>query len=254
MLAPVLATVAVVSVLVTTAVAGQQYASEQRQAAGPTTSASPTTSAPATPTDRASTFPAGQVVYSDADLNAYFEIPSAADGWTKANGKIIGFESVNEGPKPLVKDPAYFRHGWCRADEEWSNRAYVGFGSKVTTEDLTAVNEEVFKNWVDAIVTDEDPDTPAKGRVTEPQDVEQGELTFADGGSGRISSARIKVVSDGQKEADDVCNPPAMGLVVVSRDTGLKIANVVALYDIGTQRDVERDVIDTIVRSLRPIE
>lgn len=221
-LAAAAATVSVVLLLVTTAVATQRF--RATTTTSPPNSASPSSSPagnggveyPSTPPLSASAFPGGQLVYGDTQKNAVFEVPARTDAWTVEPDVILGLEAApgTTGPNPVVRSPASYDQGYCKAQRSLQ-RAYVGLGVSVESDDVAGSNTTILESWRAALA-----DSAAQAGLDPPVVRPQRRVTLHDGTAGWLSSVAAAW-------EPDACEGPKVVVSVLSLDTGRFITSVV---------------------------
>jgi hypothetical protein len=242
-LASVTAAVAVVTVLVTAAVAAQRYAARPGASTPSPTATGPSIEYPSVTAITPSVFDDGQIVYGDTSRNAYFEAPSASAGWTYEEGTIIGVESPPDytGPAPVVRAPVSLDLGWCAPDPS-AQRAYVGFGVSVVSQDAQAANATIVGSWHRGLgwaKRQRDRATPVVGP--------QRSVTLGDGGT-----AWLTTLTSRWHTAEKPCGVDRVSVSVLSRDTGDQIASVVGYRRLGTGADLSLADLTEILETVRP--
>jgi hypothetical protein len=241
------AAAAVVMVLVTVAVATQQFARRDTEAAKVTGSPSsrPSIRYPSRTPIAPKVFEGGQIVAGDTDSNAYFEVPSAGEGWTTSNLEDwIAIPDVIDGPKPRTLQPALYGHGYCEADPEGA-RAYVGLGvtPEFDSDDIKGWNEALLKSWRAALA-----DGAKEDHIGAPVVQPARELTLNNGTTAWTSS-----LTSPWRAEKDTCDTDRVEVTLLSIDTGRKVATMTAFRYLGTGADLRPDLLQKILESIRPL-
>jgi len=241
------AVAAVVTVLVSAAVAGQRFATREDAAASdsPTSHPSGSSGSPTIvyPTDKPPTstvFTNGQLVIGDTAKNAYFEVPARSQGWEYRDSMILGLEVKDSyvGLLPKVFGAAYYDVDWCGSDSLPTGRAYFGLTGPVDTDDVQAANLKARDGWVAGLSFDLKKGDP-RPRATTPR-----ELTLADGTEAWVSSVEGRM-SDGE------CASDKLKVTVLSIDSGANVATVVGHRYVGTGKDLSDAMVMKVLTSVR---
>lgn len=145
--------------------------------------------------------PSARLVVQDPRSSATFEVP--AEGW-RVEGRHVRIYYTDEAgdPSAVVRGPAVYDEGYCRARPRGSNRGFAGF------------TREPFRAWVRGLT---------RGRGTRTTGVDRRGVTLADGSSGSLTRLGLRLDRSGPCSAGgvEVAMVQAAGVrVVLVRDTG----------------------------------
>jgi hypothetical protein len=234
--ATLLAVLATLSVLATTAVAVATYSRRDGAVAPDAASGSPSGSSAGSPGAAVQGLDGSQIVHGGG---ARFGVPSSADGWTvQPRDTVLYYLDRRGDPSVGVKGAAVYRAGYCRGRAD-SNRAFVGFAGSVAGGSVRTVNTDLARRWVRAIALDDDLATSGPHTSLRTEDV-----TLADGATAVRSTSRITVARRGP------CEAPAVDLAMVSLDTGRRVASLVLVRDAGVPGVLPDHAADAILATL----
>ncbi|WP_296603407.1 hypothetical protein [Nocardioides sp.] len=159
------------------------------------------------------------VTVRDQRTGATFEVP--AGGWRVADPEVRVYYADDAGrATAVVRGPALYRSGYCEADPQDSNRAFVGF------------TRQGFDDWVDGVVD---------GRSTWSTGVAHETVRLADGTRGRLSWVGLALDRGGP------CSAPGVEVAMVEAG-GVRL---VLLRDTTVDDELPHEQVEEILTSLR---
>jgi hypothetical protein len=168
--------------------------------------------------------PRPALVVRDPASGATFAVPDR-DWAVKARRVRIYYADGAGDPVAVVRGPAVFREGYCRARPRGSNRAFAGF------------TREPFAVWVDALAAgDGVPGGWSTG-------VDRSRIELADGSPARTWHAGLFLGRSG------ACSAGAVEVAMV-QSGGVRV--VLVRDDTDERGSLPREAVEPILTSLRP--